>query len=43
MKAADSSLEKINDAVLEQSFFGRMLGYGDLDVLTASEIGVDAM
>ena len=42
-KAADSSLEKINDAMLRQSFFGRMLDYGDLTVLTASESGVDAM
>src|SRR6478752_10847182 len=42
-KAADSSLEKINDAMLKQSFFGRMLDYGDLTVLTASESGIDAM
>jgi hypothetical protein len=42
-KATDSSLEKINDAVLTQSFFGRMFDYGDLTVLTASESGIDAM
>jgi hypothetical protein len=42
-KATDSSLEKINDAMLKQSFFGRMLDYGDLTVLTASESGIDAM
>ena len=35
----DSSLEKINDAVLTQSIFGRMFGFGDLEILTASEIG----
>ena len=29
--ATDSSLEKINDAVLTQSIFGRMFGFGDLD------------
>ena len=40
-KAADSGLEKINDAILEQSVFGRMLGYGDLDILTANEQSVD--
>jgi hypothetical protein len=40
-RAADSSLEKINDAVLRQSLFGRMLGYGDLDILTAAEESVD--
>jgi Bacterial PH domain/Short C-terminal domain len=40
-RSADSSLEKINDAVLEQSLLGRMLGYGDLDILTAAEESVD--
>jgi hypothetical protein len=40
-RSADSSLEKINDAVLEQSVFGRMLGYGDLDILNANEQSVD--
>jgi hypothetical protein len=42
-KSTDSSLEKINDAVLSQSFFGRMFDFGDLTVLTASESGIDAM
>jgi uncharacterized membrane protein YdbT with pleckstrin-like domain len=36
-KMADSSLEKINDARLEQSLFGRVFGYGTLDILTAAE------
>ena len=40
-RSADSSLEKINDAVLEQSVLGRMLGYGDLESLTAAEAPVD--
>ena len=40
-RSADSSLEKINDAVLEQSVFGRMLGYGDLDILTAADAAID--
>jgi hypothetical protein len=40
-RSADSSLEKINDAVLQQSVFGRMLGYGDLDIMTAAEESVD--
>ena len=39
-KATDSSLEKINDAVLTQSIFGRIFGFGDLDILTASESGI---
>jgi hypothetical protein len=40
-RSADSSLEKINDAVLEQNLFGRMLNYGDLDILTAADVAVD--
>ncbi len=39
--ATDSSLEKINDAVLTQSVFGRMFDFGDLTVLTASEVGAE--
>jgi hypothetical protein len=42
-KATDSSLEKINDAVLAESVFGRMFGFGDLDVLTASETGIERL
>lgn len=34
---ADSSLEKINDARLAQSVFGRIFGFGTLDILTAAE------
>jgi len=34
---SDSSLEKINDARLDQSMFGRIFGYGTLDILTAAE------
>ncbi len=37
----DSSLEKVNDVVLEQSALGRLLNYGDVQILTASEIGVN--
>jgi hypothetical protein len=39
-RSADSSLEKINDAVLTQSVFGRAFGFGDLKVLTASESAI---
>jgi hypothetical protein len=39
-RAVDSSLEKINDAVLEQSIFGRALDFGDLRILTASEAAI---
>lgn len=37
----DSSLEKVNDVKLEQSFLGRLFGYGDIQILTASEMGVN--
>jgi uncharacterized membrane protein YdbT with pleckstrin-like domain len=40
-RSADSSLEKINDAVLEQNLFGRIFGYGDLDILTAADTAID--
>ncbi len=35
----DSSLEKVNDVKMTQSFFGRMFDYGDVEILTASETG----
>jgi uncharacterized membrane protein YdbT with pleckstrin-like domain len=37
----DSSLEKVNDVKLSQSFFGRLFGYGDIEILTASELGAN--
>ena len=33
---SDSSLEKLTDVVLRQSILGRMLGFGDIEVLTAA-------
>ena len=39
-RVTDSSLEKVNDIVLTQSIFGRMFGFGDLEVLTASDTGI---
>ncbi len=40
-RSSDSSLEKVNDVVLEQSAVGRVLNYGNVEILTASEVGVD--
>ncbi|MEP6925254.1 MAG: PH domain-containing protein [Pyrinomonadaceae bacterium] len=37
----DSSLEKVNDVKLEQSFVGRLLNYGNIEILTASESGIN--
>ena len=40
-RSADSSLDKINDAMLRQDVLGRLLGYGDLTIMTAAEGAVD--
>ena len=37
----DSSLEMVNDVKLSQSILGRIFGYGDVEILTASELGVN--
>ncbi|WP_376790174.1 PH domain-containing protein [Thermoflexus sp.] len=39
----DSSLEKVNDVVLRQSIWGRLFNYGDIEILTGSEIGVNRL
>ena len=39
----DSSLEKVNDVLLQQSFVGRIIGYGHLKIMTASETGLNVM
>lgn len=38
----DSSLEKVNDVRMSQSVLGRFFNYGDLEILTASELGINA-
>ncbi|HZY45575.1 MAG TPA: PH domain-containing protein, partial [Anaerolineae bacterium] len=42
-RTKDSSLEKVNDIQLTQSFFGRLLGYGELEIVTGSEEGVNIL
>lgn len=37
----DSSLEKVNDLKMQQSFWGRMFNFGDIEILTASELGIN--
>ena len=37
----DSSLEKVNDVKMEQSALGRIFNFGDLEILTASDIGAN--
>lgn len=40
-EVVDSLLEKVNDVKTEQSFLGRIFGYGDIEILTASEQGAN--
>lgn len=37
----DSALEKVNDVDLKQSVVGRMMGYGSVQIITGSDIGVN--
>jgi uncharacterized membrane protein YdbT with pleckstrin-like domain len=39
----DSSLEKITDVELQQSFVGRVFNFGNVDILTASDEGINRM
>jgi len=40
-KSGDSSLDKINDAILKQGLLARILHYGDLEILTANDDAID--
>jgi uncharacterized membrane protein YdbT with pleckstrin-like domain len=42
-KVLDSSLSKINDVVLEQSWLGRLMNYGTIRILTASDEVINAL
>lgn len=37
----DSSLDKVNDVKMTQSAFGRIFDFGDIEILTASELGAN--
>jgi len=37
----DSSLEKVNDVKMDQSVMGRVFNFGDIEILTASELGIN--
>lgn len=41
-RVSDTLLEKINDVVMEQSALGRMLKFGDIEIISGSESGIDA-
>lgn len=40
-RSSDSSLEKVNDAILHQSVWGRMFNFGTLEILTAADMAND--
>lgn len=42
-KVLDSSLEKVNDVVLTQSFVGRLFDFGSVEILTASDSGINML
>lgn len=39
----DSNLDKVNDLVLRQSLLGRLLDYGDVDIITGSDAGLNRL
>lgn len=40
---SDSSLEKINDITLAQSWIGRIFDFGDIEIITGSDVGTNYM
>jgi uncharacterized membrane protein YdbT with pleckstrin-like domain len=42
-RVLDSSLHQVNDVLLTQSFWGRLLDFGTIEILTASEAGVNRL
>jgi uncharacterized membrane protein YdbT with pleckstrin-like domain len=40
-EVTDSALEKVNDVKLVQSAMGRLFGYGNIHIMTASELGIN--
>lgn len=39
----DSNLDKVNDLVLRQTLMGRLLDYGDVDIITGSDVGLNRL
>ena len=40
-RVSDTSLDKINDILMKQSALGRMLNFGDIEIISGSESGID--
>jgi uncharacterized membrane protein YdbT with pleckstrin-like domain len=39
----DSSLEKVNDVVLRQTLLGRLFNYGEIEIVTGSDAGINVL
>jgi len=42
-RVSDTALEKINDVLMEQSSLGRLLNFGDVEIISGSESGIDVL
>lgn len=42
-RVLDSALEKVNDVMMTQTIVGRIFGYGNIDILTGSERGINSL
>jgi uncharacterized membrane protein YdbT with pleckstrin-like domain len=40
-RVSDTALNKINDIMMEQSVLGRLLKFGDIEIISGSESGID--
>ncbi|NIV30112.1 MAG: PH domain-containing protein [Anaerolineae bacterium] len=40
-RVSDTALEKVNDILMEQSALGRTLRFGDIEIISGSESGID--
>jgi hypothetical protein len=40
-RVSDTALEKVNDILMEQSALGRALGFGNIEIISGSESGID--
>jgi uncharacterized membrane protein YdbT with pleckstrin-like domain len=41
-RVSDTNLDKVNDVVLTQGPLGRLLGYGTIEIISGSDVGVDS-
>jgi uncharacterized membrane protein YdbT with pleckstrin-like domain len=41
-RVSDTNLDKVNDVVMTQGVLGRVLGYGTIQIISGSDVGVDS-